>query len=213
MKKILISFLSLVGCVLCLQGQTRMGQLFVAMPPELHPLISRQTMDILLENYIEKKNLPARDELDATLRIDTICDNYMRLTTSPNSQFTLSLLQTQDSTELIVMVETVCLPAPDSHIRFFNQQWQELHWLEFPYPDADIFFPAVPDSLMSQKKAVCQSLRELPLMEIKADIQRSRFTLIMAIDELDKQQKKWAKEWIKPVEVKWNGNEFEMVKE
>lgn len=213
MKRILFFLSAILLFTGSLRAQTGVGKLFVGMPDSLLPLISAPVRDAMIHTYSGTSGTSHTDAFGHTVRLDTLTADYLRLSTSESSSLELRLLQTQDSVTLIAAITTVQAPLADSHIRFFNDRWQPLYWLEFPEPEVGDYFPAVPDSLQASLYRVRQALSELPLVRIEAGPGAPRFTLSLSADELDREQKKLAKPHMRPVVLEWNGTAFVCVKE
>lgn len=212
MKRILISlFLSLVVLVPA-SAQTHVGKLFVSMPDSLLPLIPSAVRDAIVHTYTGEAGTTHTDGFGQPVTLDTLTHDYLRLTTSESSRLELRLLQTADSVTLIAAVTTVQAPQADSHIRFFNSQWQPLYWLEFPEPEVNAFLDEAADSVAAGLPRIRQALAELPLIGIEAQPEAPRFTLTLSPDLLDREQKKTAKRLLRPVVVAWDGERFSTMK-
>lgn len=208
MKRIL-SFLSAILLVTgSLRAQTGVGKLFVSMPDSLLPLIPPTVRDAIVHTYTGEAGTTHTDGFGQPVRLDTLTHDYLRLTTSESSRLELRLLQTADSVTLIAAVTTVQAPQADSHIRFFNSQWQPLYWLEFPVPEVGAFLDEAAGSMAAGLPRICQALAELPLIGIEAQPEAPRFTLTLSPDLLDREQKKVAKPLLRPVTMEWNGEAF-----
>lgn len=213
MKRILISLLLLLAAIAPASAQTGVGKLFAAMPDSLLPLISPTVRDAIVHTYSGEGGAAHTDVFSHAVTLDTLTNDYLRLSTSESSRLELRLLHTRDSVTLVAAVSTVLGPQADSHIRFFNDQWQPVYWLEFPMPEVSAFFPEVPDSASADLPRLQQSLGELPLIRVEAQAEAPRFTLTISPDLLDRVQKKLAKGLLRPVVIEWNGEAFVRVEE
>ena len=213
MKRILFSLLFSLAAFVPTAAQTHVGKLFAAMPDSLLPLISPTVRDAIVHTYSGEGGTTHTDVFSHAVTLDTLTNDYLRLTTSESSRLELRLLQTTDSVKLIAAVSTVLAPQADSHIRFFNDQWQPLYWLEFPMPQVGAFLDEAPDSVAADLPRIRQSLSELPLICIEAQAEAPRFTLTLSPDLLDREQKRVAKRVLRPVVVEWDGEAFVRLEE
>ena len=55
-----------------------------------------------------------------------LTDDYLFLQTTGSSSMEMKLLPLNDSVKVICVVNTVCGPACDSEVRFYNTDWQQL---------------------------------------------------------------------------------------
>lgn len=213
MKRILISILLFLVVLVPASAQTHVGKLFVSMPDSLLPLVSATVRDAIIHTYDGTGGATHTDAFSHTVTLDTLTTDYLRLTTSESSRLELRLLQTRDSVTLIAAVTTVQAPQADSHIRFYNDRWQPLYWLEFPEPKVEAFLAEPADSVPVDLPRICQALTELPLISIEAQAGAPRFTLRLSPDLLDREQKVQAKALLRPVVVEWDGEGFVCTKE
>lgn len=213
MKRILISLLLFAATFAPASAQTGVGKLFAAMPDSLMPLVSPTVRDAIVHTYSGEGGTAHTDVFGHAVALDTLTNDYLRLTTSETSRLELRLLQTRDSVTLITAVSTVQAPVADSHIRFFNAQWQPIYWLEFPVPEVGAFLDEAPDSVAADMPRIREALAELPLICIGAQAEAPRFTLTLSPDLLDREQKKTAIELLRTVVVAWDGEQFVRVEE
>lgn len=208
MKRILLSFLLSLVFMALASAQTGVGKLFVAMPDSLLPLISSTVRDAIVHTYAGTGGTVHTDVFSHAVTLDTLTTDYLRLTTSESSRLELRLLQTTDSVTLVAAVTTIWGPQADSHIRFYNDQWHPIHWLEFPMPEVSAFLDEAPDSVAAELPRIRQSLAELPLISIEAQPEAPRFTLRLSPDLLDRDQKKVVASLLRPVTIEWDVEAF-----
>ncbi len=202
MKKILLLTL-FVLCGTTLRAQSDIAQWFQSMPDSLLPLISGNARQALTHAYELHTPALTTDAMGTELKLDTLTNEYLCLRTSEVSTLQLRLLHTTDSVSLITVIRTVMAPARHSTISFYNAQWQQLFWVEFPPLTIQDF---IGESTEAQR--VAPQFRQLPLMEIAASPSDTRFTLTLSTDELDSDGRELAKNLNKQVVLEWNGNEF-----
>ncbi len=215
MKKLFLLLL-LAGCLQGAPAQT-MATLFTQMPDSVLPLLNSGARDALVHGYGRVDDLQVVDELGGRVQLDSLADHYLRLTTSGSSRLDMQMFFTpgeqDDTLALLAMVETVSAPASDSRVRFFDSQWRLQQWIELPEPEVADYFPSVPDSVAEDIGQVVRELSELPLVAVEMSPSAPVFTLTIALDHLDLEQKKLATQWQRPLRYRWDGNEFQRIEE
>ncbi len=209
MKKTLLLSI-FVLCSTMLRAQSNVAEIalpckewFQSMPDSLLPLINDNARQALTHAYELRTPALTTDAMGTELKLDTLTNEYLCLRTSEISTLQLRLLHTTDSVSLIAAIRTVMAPAHHSTISFYNAQWQQLFWVEFPYPTVQQF---IGESTEAQR--VAAQFRQMPLIEITASPSDTRFTLTLSTDELDSDGRELAKKLNKQLVLEWNGEEF-----
>jgi hypothetical protein len=137
MKRTLLT-LYIACCAAAAQAQD-MAARFVAMPDSLLPLmtkVNREDCVDFLESHMAAK---VKNRFDGQTEMTALTSDYLRIAMTDISTVEMKLLPMPDSSVVTCMVTTVSTPVPDSHIRFFDAQWQEIPaegLLEMPVEDA-----------------------------------------------------------------------------
>lgn len=202
MKKILLLSL-FVLCGTTLRAQPNVAQWFQNMPDSLLPLINGNARQALMHAYELRTPALTTDAMGTELKLDTLTEEYLCLRTSEISTLQLRLLHTTDSVTLVAVIRTVMAPARHSSITFYTAQWQQLHWIDFPYPTIQQF---IGESTEAQR--VAAQFRQMPLIEITAGPSDTRFTLTLSTDELDREGKSKAQQLNRKLQYEWDGNAF-----
>lgn len=184
------------------------SELFVSMPDSLFPLLTEKNRNDMVDFYNNHMEAKVRNILDDYARLDTLTDSYLRLTLTKSSTAEMKLLETDDSMQVIVLIQTALGPARDSRVRFFNAQWQRLYWLELPAPQTPDFFSASPDSVAREMDFAQRSVDDMRLVEVTASPSEPLLTLNVAVDELAEEEKKVARRYVRPLRYRWTGSEF-----
>lgn len=123
MKKIL--FLIVILSVCSLQAQD-MKSLFIAMPDSLAPLLTKVNKEDFGDFLASNMKAEVKNRLGKSSEMLKLTDDYLNLKMSESSEVQMKLLSVNDSVKVICVVHTYKGPAPDSSIRFYNTQWEEL---------------------------------------------------------------------------------------
>lgn len=176
MKKTLM-LLCLLTCVALLRAQ-EMRTLFVAMPDSVAPLLTAVNRADCVDFLDSQMKAVVKNRFGTTSELKTLTADYLYMQTSDQSSMEMKLLPLDDSVKVICAVFTVCGPACDSRLAFFDTQWRELYAAEFiRFPEADAFFLPVDslpvDSLSTQEAAAAT----YALARRKADMTLLKATL------------------------------------
>ena len=191
---------------------------FITMPDTLLPLLTERNRHDMIDFYGNHMEAKVRNRMNDYARLDTLTDDYLHLTLSKVGEAEMKLLQTEDSMTIVCLIRTVVAPARDSQVEFYDTQWTRLHWLQFPVPVTDAFFSA-PSSEASVEGGVTaiadslsfvqRSIDDLRLVEVTASPDAPIFTLHLTTDQLDKDEKRLARRFVRPLRYRWTGTDFE----
>lgn len=181
---------------------------FMAMPDSLFPLLTEKNRHDMIDFYNNHMEAKVRNQLNDYARLDTLTDSYIHLTLSKASTAEMKLLQTDDSMQVVALIQTVSAPAKDSRIRFFNTQWQQLYWLELPTASVHDFFAQPADSVAREMDFAQRSVDDIRLIEVAVSPSEPLFTLSIALDELEAEEKKLAHRYVRSLRYRWTGTEF-----
>ena len=206
MKKILL--ILLVNCSFAIAHSENITNIFTSMPDSLLTMLTEKNRRDMLDFYQNHMEAKVRNRLNDYARLDTLTDTYLRLSMSRVSTLEMKLLQTEDSVPVICLVRTVAAPAHDSEVEFYNQAWQRLQWLQLPTPATHDYFTEAPDSVRRDLDLAQRSVDDLRLVEVTVDPDAPVFTLRISTDEMEQEEKKLARRYVRALRYRWNGREF-----
>ena len=205
-------FLSFIFIIL--NGQWSMvnseniSDVFTSMPDSIFPLLTAKNRHDMVDFYKNKMEAKVRNRLGDYALLDTLTEGYLRLTPSKASTVEMKLMETEDSTNIICLIQTVKAPVQDSSVRFYDSEWRRLFWLELPVASTSDFFEEVPDSVSKEMQFVQRSIDDLRLIAVSVSPDEPVFTMQLAIDELAKEEKKIAERHLLSVRYRWTGKDF-----
>lgn len=130
----------------------------------------------MLDYYEAGQNMPITNNFGGTTSIDTLSANYMKLRTSASSHVEL-LMATSKRDTVLYVVQTVLLPAADSHVVAYDTEWNELNTSKhFKMPSLDDFI-VIPKGDKTHKKADLATMVKMPSMECNIDPATGRMTI------------------------------------
>ena len=132
MRKLAIILLAALGCVALAQAQTArmgdpaVGRVLCSEPGRVFADLSASTRAEMLAYYIGGRVVPKDTDLGEKAQLDTVTNDYLRITTSVCRSVQLRLLTKGGRDTVVAVVETVKTPVPDSRISFYDTRWREL---------------------------------------------------------------------------------------
>lgn len=160
-------------------SQTRIRDVYAEAPDSIFHLLTKNNRLDQIDFRENNMQAVVKNHFDAPSELLVLTDQYLKLQLSERCLVEMRLLP--DST--ICMVETFMAPAPDSRIRFFDDQWHE--------QPARIGLPAVDDFLSKDVDTdVRLSLQALPLIKATLSETDDTITFELQISELTKEQRK-----------------------
>lgn len=181
---------------------------FTSMPDSIFPLLTSKNRHDMVDFYNNKMEAKVRNRLGDYALLDTLTEGYLKLTPSKSSTIEMKLMETDDSTAIVCLIQTVKAPVSDSSVKFYDSEWRRLHWLELPMAETAEFFNEIPDSVAHEMKFVQQSIDDLRLIAVSVSPDEPVFTMQLAVDELAKEEKKIAKRHLVSVRYRWTGRDF-----
>ncbi len=120
MKKIIlaISFAVVVTCVWALTPR----EIFVDAPRQVIAAIDSITRLDMLDYYASGSSVASRNAFGGESRVTLLTDDFITVSTSSSSEVTMALLPGRRDTMLLV-VNTLALPAPDSRASVYGRDW------------------------------------------------------------------------------------------
>jgi hypothetical protein len=129
----------MAACALSAQAQDMMKARFVAMPDSLLPLMTKVNREDCVDFLESQMQAKVKNRFGGQTEMTALTQDYLRIEMTAYSTVEMKLLPMNDSTVVTCVVTTVDGPAPDSQIRFYDAQWQELpteRYLVMPVEDA-----------------------------------------------------------------------------
>lgn len=187
------------------------SEVFTSMPDSIFPLLTEKNRRDMVDFYNNRMEAKVRNRLNDYVQLDTLTDDFMRLTLSAASAAEMKLLQTEDSVEIICLIQSVTSPVKDSRVKFYSKDWQRLYWLEMPTPETTAFFAESPDSVTRDLRFAQRSIDDLRFVSISIDPAEPIFTFILSVEELEREQKTIARRYLRSLRYRWTGSRFEIV--
>ena len=206
-RRIILLAIILHASLSTLQAQT-ISALFTAMPDSILPLLTERNRHDMVDFYRNHMEAKVRNRLSDYALLDTLTDDYLRLTLSRVSTLEMKLLQTADSLPFVCLVRTLAAPARASHVEFYDSLWHRIHWLELSMPATRDYFPSIPDSVASQIDFAQRSIDDLRLVEVTLSPFAPVVTFHLSTDELDEDEKRLARRHIHALRYRWTGSDF-----
>lgn len=163
MKKTLF-IIGMLMCVVSLHAQD-MKTLFIAMPDSVVPLLTKVNREDFVDFLASDMKAEVKNRFGKPSELKKLSDDYLFLQTTERSAMEMKLLPVNDSVKVICVVNTVCAPACDSEIRFYNTQWQELSQRDFIQPPSvDAFYLPV-DTLAAESFFAMREKADMELVK------------------------------------------------
>ena len=145
--------------------------LFVAMPDSVCPLLTAVNRADFGDFLDSGMKAVVKNRFDKPSEMKTMTKDYIKLNLTSANVWEMKLLPVNDSTMVICVVKTFCLPAQDSSIEFYDTNWQKQKNSQFiEMADESAFFRAdlnteQQDSLAALKQSVGLTLVSIRLSE------------------------------------------------
>lgn len=107
-------------------AQTTMRELWLSMPDTLTPYLNANQRTEHADFIDMGVASEVRNLLGGEGRMDTLTANYMSLRLNDHHTLQMRLLDKQDSTQVVCVVNTYRAPDAESTIRFYDTQWHPL---------------------------------------------------------------------------------------
>ena len=127
MKRILHILLLLIVALLQAEARTPMREWLAAMPDSVMPLLTKNDRLDLIDFYEARMRAVVNNRFDGKSSLDTLTENFLRISYTPSADVTMRLLPVNDTTDILCMVTTAKAMVNDSRIAFFDAQWQPLN--------------------------------------------------------------------------------------
>lgn len=185
-----------------------MRDVFANMPQRILPLVTKNNrLDCIdfIENNMEAK---VRNAIDDYVVLEALSDSYLRFRTSSSSYIEMKLL-TENGTPIIAFIRTVELAhCMDSHITFYNTDWQALDRdTRYTPPAVDAFISVSPGSDI-QRQAV-MALTDYHPMRLSFSPSEPILECALQLCDLTTEQSASIADNLHPMKMTWNGQRFE----
>ena len=178
MKKFLFLLLLSVVCGQLSVAQTRIRDIYAATPDSIFPLLTKNNRLDQIDFRENNMKAEVKNKFDDHSELLVLNDKYLKLQLSKRCIVEMRLLT--DST--FCMVQTYSAPAPDSRIRLFDTNWNELP-ITVETPSVDDFLS---EDLDTDTR---QSLQALSLIKARLDEKDNSITFELQTSELTREQR------------------------
>ena len=136
----LYGFIILSMALLPLTGTARtIADLFADEPGKIFQLLTRTNRLDMVDYYNNGQKVDQQNNLAGTSKLSELDSAYLKVQTSASKTVEMRLL-TPGRDTVIIVIETVLTPVPDSRLTVWNQQWQQLKTEKhFKMPKIDDF--------------------------------------------------------------------------
>lgn len=164
--------------ILSSNAQTRIRDIYASTPDSIFPLLTKNNRLDQIDFRENNMQAVVKNKFDDHSELLVLNDKYLKLKLSEHCVVEMRLLS--DST--FCMVQTYNAPAPDSRIRFFDTNWNELHQT-FERPSVDDFLSEDVD--IDTRLA----LQALPLIKASLSESDDTITFELQTSELTRKQR------------------------
>lgn len=208
MKKIIL-LCFLMASVISLHAQDAKS-VFINMPDSLSPLLTKVNREDFADFLESKMKAVVKNRMEKMSEMKEMTKDYLFLQTTSQSSFQLKLLQLNDTTKIICVVNTACAPVCDSRVLFYTPNWKEIPSKDYiEMPGIECFFLA-PDS--TQVETYNNARAPLNIYLLKADLSKDNNELTFTFttpEYLDGSEAKALEPFLKKVLVYvWKDGRF-----
>jgi hypothetical protein len=213
MKKLLI-IIGIAAMALTAQAQDLKAR-FIAMPDSVLPLMTQVNREDCVDFLESQMAAKVKNRFGGQTEMTVLTPDFLHLNVTDYSTVEMKLLPVSDSTYVTCMVTTVLGPVADSHVRFFDSQWQELsaeQHLVMPVEDA--FYQ--PTDTLTDEQVRLRSKADIYLVkaELSAEAPTVTFTFTtpqyMAKEDREALSPLLSQE---PVVYEWKEGHFSRIRE
>lgn len=177
-KKFIVILLSLIMAV-GVEART-VRDVFASEPGEVFMLLPRTTRLDLLDYYDNNQKVFAKNNLGEGTQLVTVEDNFIEIRMSATRTVQLLMVPSKKDT-LVAVIETFETPVKDSHIKFYDAQWNTVVNKQFKMPTLLDFLRKGVD-----KKTAAAQLQDLPFALIELAFEGDQHTTLVARHGLKK---------------------------
>ena len=163
--KHLLAIIVLTMALLPLDGAARtIADFFASEPGNVFPLLTRTNRLDLVDYYNSGQTVAVPNNLGGTSQLEALDSAYLKLQTSGSKVVEMRMLTTGSRDTVMVVIETVLTPVPDSKLTLWNSQWQMLRTdKHFKMPGIDDF---IVKKMPRELRADLQDAMIFPLIQL-----------------------------------------------
>ena len=163
--KHLLAIIVLTMALLPLDGAARtIADFFASEPGNVFPLLTRTNRLDLVDYYNSGQTVAVPNNLGGTSQLEALDSAYLKLQTSGSKVVEMRMLTTGSRDTVIVVIETVLTPVPDSKLTLWNSKWQMLRTdRHFKMPGIDDF---IVKKMPRELRADLQDAMIFPLIQL-----------------------------------------------
>jgi hypothetical protein len=175
-------------------AETRIRDIYAAAPDSIFPLLTKNNRLDLIDFRENNMQAVVKNKFEDRTELLVLSDRYLKLKLSEHCIVEMRLL----SDSVFCMVQTYNAPAPDSRVRFFDAEWNEL--------PPTVERPAVDDFLSEDIDTdVRLALEALPLMKASLSESDENITWELQTSELTREQRQKADGKVRQIVKKLKG--------
>ena len=209
----LYGFIILSMALLPLTGTARtIADLFADEPGKIFQLLTRTNRLDMVDYYNNGQKVDQQNNLAGTSKLSELDSAYLKVQTSASKTVEMRLL-TPGRDTVIIVIETVLTPVPDSRLTVWNQQWQQLKTEKhFKMPKIDDF---IDKNMPRELRADLHDAMVFPLIQLA--FQGEKHDEIVATHGLEQflvpdEYKRFASHLKPSLTYRINGNKIKPVK-
>lgn len=206
---IIIAALVLTACP-CVRSVT-MRDVFTQMPDTLFPYMTETNKLDMLDFLDSGMKAIVIDELGDSLRLDTVTDNYLRMTTSPASYVEMKLLPlytdtAETPTMIVCMVKTYGQTVKESTIKCYTAEFAPL---DIDTGDAAATELTVkPDTMDAETYAEACALLSPAMLWARLSPDDNSLTVSLYTFALTEEERRQVSAIVTARRLVWNGHTF-----
>lgn len=164
MKRLLV-IIAMSMALLPLDGAARtIADFFASEPGNVFPLLTRTNRLDLVDYYNSGQTVAVPNNLGGTSQLEALDSAYLKVQTSESKVVEMRMLTTGTRDTVIVVIETVLTPVPDSKLTLWNSKWQMLRTdRHFKMPGIDDF---IVKKMPRELRADLQDAMIFPLIQL-----------------------------------------------
>ena len=213
-RHILIFITILLACPVMSAAMEKAATLFAIMPDELLMSVEVNRRKDMIDLFHSGQKAQVENKLKGKATLTALTENFLSVDLSDNSNMQIKLFQAADSTNIIAVINTVCGPACDSRIDFYDQNWKALeqrHFIELP--DINDFI-TLPEKSSDEQKYDAEVI-DMILMQYSFDPENDTLSISFhpneyMLDDMYKKVEPYLND--QPVQFSWDGKKFIRVK-
>ncbi len=99
---------------------------FTSAPANIFPLLDRNARLDMYDYFKGGFDTPTANTLKGESRITALTPMSVKINMTPSSECEIVLLPTTPGDTILAVINTILTPVPDSHITFYDRDWNEL---------------------------------------------------------------------------------------